>query len=347
LSTLFLFAACRGGQEEKAVPAVVSVKTGTAEIRSFSVTVTALGTVDARPGSFAALGAPGPTRVAKIFVRSGERVNKGTPLIEFERAPFEAAAKGAESALVAAQNARERAARLVEAGIAPRKDLDQATAELAQAEANVVPARRALELATLKAPLTGVVTRMTAIVGAPVDATLPLVEVADPDALDVVFNLSPTDAGQVRTGQPVTITAGDRADGDALATGAVISVALAVDSATRSIAVRASLAHLTRALRMGETAFGRIEVATRPKAVTVPVEALVPEGEGYKVFVVNPEGLALSRNVTVGGRTEGLAEITEGLEGGETIVTYGAYGVADSAKIAPTIGPSEIVPPQP
>jgi membrane fusion protein, multidrug efflux system len=100
--------------------------------------------------------------------------------------------------------------------------------------------------------------------------------------------------------------------------------------------VRASLTHLTRALRIGETVFGRIAVATHPKAVVIPVEALVPEGEGYKVFVVDAAGLALSRQVTVGGRTEGLVEITEGLEGGETIVTYGAYGVADSAKIVST-----------
>lgn len=328
---------CRaGGGKEKAIPAVVNAKTGKAEVRPFSVTVTAIGSVAARPGSFAALGAPGPTRVAKIFVSAGQRVNKGTPLIEFERAPFEAAARGAESALAAAQNGHDRAVRLVEAGIAPRKDLDQANTELAQAEANAVIARRTLELATLKAPLAGVVTRMTAVVGAPVDAMLPLVEVADPEALDVVFSLSPTDASHVHAGQPVTITAGDRAEGDTLGTGAVISVALAVDSANRSIAVRARLAHVTRVLLIGETVFGRIAVATHPKAVAVPVEALVPEGEGYKVFVVDAAGLALSRVVKVGGRTEGVAEITGGLEGGETIVTYGAYGVADSAKIVPT-----------
>lgn len=329
--------ACRGeGHEDKTVPAVVSVKTGKAEVRPFSALVNALGSVAARPGSFVGLGAPGPTRVAKIFVTAGQRVEKGTPLIEFERAPFEAAARAAESALAAAQNARDRAVRLVEAGIAPRKDLDQARAELALAETNALNARRTLELATLTSPLAGVVTRMTAVVGIPVDVTLPLVEVANPSALDVVFSLSLADAGQVRTGQPVTVSSGDRAEGDTLATGAVISVALALDSANRSVAVRASLAHLARALRIGETVFGRIAVETHAGAVVIPAEALVPEGEGYRVFVVDAAGMALGRKVTVGGRTEGFAEITDGLEGGETIVTYGAYGVADSAKIVPT-----------
>jgi hypothetical protein len=45
--------------------------------------------------------------------------------------------------------------------------------------------------------------------------------------------------------------------------------------------------------------------------------------------------------VTVGVRDGGLAEITSGLTGGETVVTYGAYGVTDSAKVmSPTESPA-------
>jgi len=38
--------------------------------------------------------------------------------------------------------------------------------------------------------------------------------------------------------------------------------------------------------------------------------------------------------VTVGARSEALAEVVTGLAAGETVVTSGAYGVADGAKIA-------------
>ncbi len=328
-------AACSGGHEEEAVPAVVSARTAKAEVRSFSSTVRAIGVVEARPGTNAALGAPGATRVARVFVTAGQAVHKGDPLIEFERAPFEAAAREAESALTAAQNARDRAARLAEAGVAPRKDVDQANTELARAEAGVITARRFLELATLTSPLEGVVTRMAAAVGTPVDGNVALVEVADPSALDVVFNLSPADAAQVRTSQGVSLSAGDRSEGESLGSARVTSVALAVDSASRGVGVRASLTQPSRALRIGETVYGRIAVATHPRAVVVPADALVPEGEGYKVFVVDSLGIALGHEVTVGGRGEGVVEITEGLEGGETVVTYGAYGMADSARVAP------------
>ncbi|MEO7457739.1 MAG: efflux RND transporter periplasmic adaptor subunit, partial [Gemmatimonadaceae bacterium] len=84
----------------------------------------------------------------------------------------------------------------------------------------------------------------------------------------------------------------------------------------------------------GESVFGEIAVETRPNTVVVPVAALVPEEDGYKVFVVDGKGMALAREVKVGGRTETRAEILEGLKGGETVVSQGAYGVEDSVKVS-------------
>src|SRR5439155_1304136 len=121
----------------------------------------AIGTVTPRPGRFAELAAPGPTRVARILVVPGQRVAEGDTLIEFERAPFDAAAQSAATALETAQRTYARAVRLVQAGILPQKDSDQATSELAQAQVAAITARRAQQLATLRAPLSGRRTRMT------------------------------------------------------------------------------------------------------------------------------------------------------------------------------------------
>ena len=135
----------------------------------FAQAVNAIGTVNPRPGRFAELSAPGPTRVARIFVAPGQRVAEGDSLVGFERAPFDASARSAAAALVSAERAYSRAVRLVQAGILAQKDSEQAAAELAQAQAAAITARRAQELATLRAPLAGVVTRMTAVLGAAVD----------------------------------------------------------------------------------------------------------------------------------------------------------------------------------
>src|SRR5207249_3832689 len=181
----------------------VAVQPAAAAAQRFARVVNAIGTVTPRPGRFAELAAPGPTRVARIFVAPGQRVAEGDTLIEFERAPFDAAAQSAATALEAAQRNYARAVRLVQAGILPQKDADQAASELAQAQVAAVTARRAQQLATLRAPLPGLVTRMSAVLGASVDANQPLVQVADPAALDVVFNVSPAEAAEIREGDSV------------------------------------------------------------------------------------------------------------------------------------------------
>ena len=297
-------AACRSERQASAADTppseqtVGGVGTAVATKQSFPQVVRAIGTVTARPGHFAELSAPAPTRVARIFVAPGQRVAEGDSLVEFERAPFDAAARSAEAALASAERAHARAVRLAQAGILPQKDSDQAAADLAQAQVAAITARRAQQLATLRAPLAGVVTRMTAVLGAAVDANQPLVEVADVAALDVVFNVSPAQAAQVHAGDSVGVTAGEGAGGEAVGQGSVTAV--------------------------------------HAGAVTVPVAALVPSGDGFQVFVVDSGGMAHVRAVTVGARSESLAEILTGLTAGETVVTTGAYGIEDGTKIVRT-----------
>ena len=339
LLLLGLVAACRHGEREpENGPTVTGVSTAPAVSEPFAQAIDAIGTVSARPGRYAALAAPGPTRVAHIFVVAGQRVSKGDSLISFERGPFDAAAQSAAATLAGAERNAARAARLAQAGILPQKDADQAAADLAAAQSAAVTARRSQELATLRAPLGGVVTRMTAVMGASVDASQPLVEVADPAALDIVFNVSPAEAAHIQGGDTLSLSSGEGSNGEALGTAIVVSVAVAVDSVSRAVAVRARIGRGTpaRPLRIGESVSGQIVTSVHANAITIPVTALVPDGEGFRVYVVDSAGFAHARPVEVGGRSPARVEIVRGLAAGEQVVTTGAYGVTDSAKIGTT-----------
>ena len=129
---------------------------------------------------------------------------------------------------------------------------------------------------------------MTAVLGAPVDANQPVVAVVDPQQLDLVFSVSPADAATIRAGAPVSVTAGEDRRGEPVGEATVTDVGAIVDSAGRSVGVRARMAASARRLLVGETVFGRITTGVqRRNAVIVPAAALVPEGEGYRVFVVD------------------------------------------------------------
>jgi membrane fusion protein, heavy metal efflux system len=321
------------GGEAKAAKPTVAATTAVASVEPFTHTIRAIGEVVARPGRFAALSAPAPTRISRVYVAAGQRVAAGAPLVEFEQVGFNAAAAGAQASLTAAQANYERAERLAREGIVPRKDVEQAAADLAAARAAAVTARRAQQLSVLRSPVAGVVTRMSAVLGASADAGQTLVEVADPSAFDAVLSLGPAESGDVHAGAHVVLSAGEKPGGESLGTGTVASVAATVDSTARSVAIRVSLKTPRRSLKLGESVYGEIAVETRANAVVVPAEALVPEGDAYKVFVVDKTGTATSHEVKIGGRTETKVEILEGLSGGETVVTQGAFGMEDSVKV--------------
>jgi membrane fusion protein (multidrug efflux system) len=301
----------------------------------FTESLGSIGTVVSRAGHVATLSAPAAGRVQQVLVTTGQMVQAGQTLIELDQAPFQAALASAEAALSVAEKSSERQQRLAGEGIVPRKDAELAAAEVAKARADAVAARRMAQLSILRSPIAGVITRMSATLGASADPAQPLVEISDPRALDVLMNVTPADAGRIRTGIKVALSAGQSANGESLGVGSVADISGTVDSTNRSVAVRVQAATTVRPLRIGETIFGSIALSTRPNAIVVPLEALVPEGDVFHVFVVDPNGTAHVREVKVGGKTSTVAEVTEGLRVGERVVAVGAYGVQDSAKVVP------------
>jgi RND family efflux transporter MFP subunit len=316
----------------KATPAV-GATVATVATQKFVETLDGVGTVSARAGHVAALSAPAPTRVSRVFVAVGSPVKTGDLLVELEQAAFAAAAKGADASLAAAEKAAARAQRLADAGVLPRKDAEVTAAELGQARLNAVNAQRARELSTLRSPIDGVVTRISAMLGASVDPAQVLVEVADPSALDVTLPLPPAEASRVKPGMVVALYAAADAAGEPVAGGRVSEVSAAVDTSSRGVVVRVAVTSGARALRLGGSSFGRITVAEHAAAVVVPLESLVPDGEGFRVFTVDEKGIAHAQKVSIGARTDRVAWITDGVKAGQRVVTGGAYGMDDSAKV--------------
>ena len=329
-------AAChRAEEKEPEKQPAVGAKTVVVVAQPFTETLGAIGSVAPRVGHVASLSAPAAGRVGQVLVSLGRAVRVGDPLIELDQAPFRASLEAAQATYDAAQQASERQQHLAQEGIGTRKDAQQAVADLARARNDLAIARRAENLSIIKAPISGVVTRVVATIGSSVDPSQPLIEIADPTKLDIVLSVTPSDAPRVHQGARTTLTAGQSQGGESLGVGSVVEISGAVDSMTRSVAVHVQAPTTRRPLRFGETVFGSIAVASHAAAIVIPIEALVPDGESFKVFVVDANNVAHSRPVTVGGRTTTTAEITDGLKAGERIVTFGAYGMQDSAKVIP------------
>lgn len=329
-----LVAACSPADQSVPAMPVVNVRTAVVSAQPLSTNVGAIGVVTGRPGHVASLAAPAGARVRRVMAAVGQRVVAGTPLIELDATSFLATRRAADAALVNAQSAHARVRRLVQQGILASKELDQATSDLEQARANATNARQQEQLSVIRTPISGIVTRVSADLGAVVDQSRVLVEVVDPRALDIMFTVTPAEAGQVRVGATATLRSSQDGSAEQLGVAKIIDVSEAVDVATRGVTIRAQTGGTRRPLRVGETVFGEIAALVRAQAIVVPVEALVPAGNGFRVFVVDAAGIARARDVTLGARAPRQVEITSGVAAGERVVTYGAYGIGDSAKVA-------------
>jgi RND family efflux transporter MFP subunit len=336
---LVLQGACGGGAPESAEAPAVSARVGQAVVRDFDVTVTALGTVSALPGSMARVSAPGESFVSVVDVGPGDPVRKGDPLVELDRSVWSERAAEADAALSAAQEAVNRTRGLVDQGILPRKELEAATAELARSRATAADAHRTLERAVLRAPMTGVVTAVRAAVDQPVAMNDVLVELVDGAGLEVRARVGPDDAGRVPRGARVVVRAGADPSAADVAWGSVRGVSSSVDSLSGTVTVRAVLDSIAGGLRPGQTVSARISVDRIPSAVVVPAAALVPVTDGMVVFVVDSAGVAHQTSVEAGFRTSDSVTVRSGLAGGERVVLSGSFGVVDGARIEESESP--------
>lgn len=321
------------GDAEAEVTAEVVAQTAVATVQTFPVTVTALGLVDAAPGHVAEMASPAQARVVRIYVSTGQAVSRGQPLVALDQTVFAAEVRRTDVARVTAQQAYDRARRLADAGILPRKDAETAAAALADANAATIAARSTLGQSVMRSPISGIVSAVNARLNAQADPATTLVQVVDPSGLEVHLSVPPDQAGRIQPRQPVHLSVGRAAGGAALGEGVVTGIGAVIDTANGSVDVRAALTRPAGRLFVGQDVFATIDVARQANVVTVPASALVPEGEGQQVFVVDAKGIAHATPVTVGERRADVVAITKGLGGGETVVARGAYGVRDGAHV--------------
>jgi len=169
-------------------------------------------------------------------------------------------------------------------------------------------------------------------------AGTPLLEIGDPDSLELVIDVLSTDAVRIHPGARVLV---EEWGGDGALEARVRRVepsgftkvsALGVEE--QRVNVIADLAEPNPALGDGYRFEARIVVWEGPDVLQVPASALFRQAGAWSVFVVDGTR-ARRRDVTIGQRGGFAAEIREGLSPGETVVLYPSDRLADGVRIRP------------
>jgi HlyD family secretion protein len=200
-------------------------------------------------------------------------------------------------------------------------DLASAQASLQQAQISYQQAQINLDKAVLKAPMTGTVMSVSAVVGTQVGTTA-IITLADMDAPLLEFWVEEANMAAVVVGNKVNVTF--EALPDLVFTGTVTQVDPALVTVSNTPAVQAwaklDLAAHKERLLSGMAAQVEVVQAEARNVLLVPLEALRTLADNqYAVFVIGANGEQELRPVEVGLQDLVNAEIRSGLQAGEVV----------------------------
>lgn len=177
------------------------------------------------------------------------------------------------------------------------------------------------------APFTGIVIERKAEPGMLAAPGMPLLVIEQAGSYRLEASVEEARLATIRPGNAVKV---DLESMDHPLDARVEEIVPAMDPASRSFTVKIGLAG-AGTLRSGM--FGRARFPQGSKqALTIPVMALMEQGQVQRVFVVE-NGIARGRLITTGARTAGRVEVLSGLQPGESIISPAPNNLADGGKV--------------
>jgi membrane fusion protein, multidrug efflux system len=329
LSAAAMICVCGIGQAEDSKSATVPVEAAKVTAAPLSEQVTAIGTLLSDEAVTVSSEIPG--RLKEIHFQEGQPVEKGAPLFTLDDSVYRAQLDDAEAKLKLAEQTNQRTSTLFSNKYATAQSADEATSNLAVSTAATELARVQLEKTRIVAPFSGIVGLRHVSVGEYITAGQALVNLEAIDPVKADFRVPEKFLPAIRVGQTIRIKVD--AFPDASFEGKVYAIDPKLDVSGRSLLVRALVPNTDQRLRPG--LFARVTVVLQLKedALTVPEQAIVPQGDSQFVYRI-VDGKAKLTKVVTGTRREGRVEIVEGLAAGDEVVTAGQLKIRDGSAVS-------------
>lgn len=317
-----------------------------AHLQPSLITLDTTGTIEAAELVSVAFQTSG--RVAALQVDTGSKVAQGDLLATVDPIQAEAAARAAEAQLSAAEatltqatSAYDRAKELLDRGATTRANLDTleqqlmaATAQRDQAQAQLAKARQAISDTMIHAPAAGIITARKAEPGQVIAAGQSIFMLARDGAREAQLYVPDLPGLTQMQGRDITLST---LEGEARSFSAqIIEVSPLVNSATGTIALRATIQADPNSLSLGTPVTTQIQLADRA-TVSLSAAALVTHQGKPAVWVITPldqtTGLAEIRPVSLGRYSSDSIEITQGLTEGDWVAGAGAHLLFPGRKV--------------
>jgi membrane fusion protein, multidrug efflux system len=278
--------------------------------------------------------------VSAIHFESGAEVPEGAPLVELSSADDVAKLESLKANAALAKVTYDRDRRQFEAHAVSQQVLDTDAQNLKSAEAQVAQQQAVVSYKFIRAPFAGKLGIRQVDVGQYVSPGTALVTLQALDPIFVDFTLPQQALAQIAVGQKVTALV-DTFPGESFA-GTIAAINSKVDTGSRNVQVRASLANPDHRLLPGMFAIVTINVGSPQRLVTLPQTAVTYNPYGSTVYIVDDKGkddkgvsqlVARQVFVTTGDTRGDQVAVLKGVDSGQTIVTAGQLKLRNGSSL--------------
>lgn len=318
-----------GGSAATEPDGTITVTTEPVVVQRVERTIDFVGTLRADAEAEVATEVDG--RLLTIDADLGDQVAKGQVLASLDSASIDAQLREAAANLQKTTTEETRARRLKEEGVMSQQEFD--TISSAQ---SVSLARRdvlAIQLghSKIRAPFAGRIAKRLVDVGNYLRVGTPIFVLVADDPLRLRGEVPERFVAELAVGQDVRCFVEAYPD-DVLA-GRLSRISAAADPTSRALTIEALVPNPDGKLKVGFFCKATILTHTNAEALVVPVEALVNFAGVTRVFVVDEDGTARSREVQTGLNLGPKVEITAGLERDTRVATSGLGRLSEGTKV--------------
>lgn len=269
-------------------------------------------------------------RIVALDFREGEAVKRGQRLVTIDASEYQAQLAAVKAELNTEQQRYKRAEELYQQKFITKEALDVQAGAVDRLKARVQEVQVRVDKTIIRAPFSGIVGLREVSPGAYVKAGADIAILENVSSIKVDFRIPEVHLSKVGPDQPVELRV-DAFPGERFQ-GRVYAIQPVVDEQTRTALMRARVTNKGFKLKPGMFVRVALTMSTRPDAITVPEEALWPQGKDNFVFKV-VDGKAMLTKVELGNRRPGEVEITRGLAPGDVVVTEGQIKLRDGAPV--------------
>lgn len=275
-------------------------------------------------------------RITNIFVKVGDKVNKGQVLATISDEDFRAKKLQAdamiaetEAAFISAQKDYDRFNNLYKQQSATAKELDNVTLQYNAAKARVNAAKQAknevnamLSYSTLSAPFSGVVTQKLAEAGSISNPGMPLLTIEQSGILQVSATVAESDISNLRLGDTALIEV--KSTGN-IFRGKIIQINPSSQFTGGQYIIKVNIPEAAKS-NLYSGMFVSIAIPTKANkdinsdAVTIPLSAIINRDELTGIYAVSNTNTALLRWIRLGKINGNSVEVLSGLSKNENFI---------------------------